>query len=71
MEEIQELSWQSQILRHSKSLKATILFYLLVRIQFIIPIGDGVFDKLNNKEVIDAAWDAAKKSFKSSTQTIH
>ena len=28
-------------------------------------IGDGVFDKLNNKEVLDAAWDAARRSYKS------
>jgi len=27
-------------------------------------IGDGVFDKLNNREVIDASWDAARRNFK-------
>ena len=27
-------------------------------------VGDGVFDKLENKDVISAAWDAARKNFK-------
>lgn len=34
-------------------------------------LGDGVFDKLNNQQVIDAAWDSAKKTFKQSNASIH
>lgn len=37
-------------------------------------IGDGVFDKLNNKEVIDIAWDSARRSYKQASptsQSIH
>lgn len=30
-----------------------------------------MFDKLQNKDVIDIAWDSARKSFKSATQSIH
>ena len=33
-----------------------------MNVQFIK--GDGVFDKLNSKEVNDAAWDAARRNFK-------
>lgn len=36
-----------------------------------LDIGDGVFDKLQNKDVVDIAWDAAKKSYKSATQSVH
>jgi len=41
-----------------------------------VHIGDGVFDKLNNQEVIDIAWDAARRQFKQSNnnsngQSIH
>jgi len=32
-------------------------------------IGDGVFDKLNNQEVVDAAWDAARKTYKQHTNS--
>jgi len=27
-------------------------------------VGDGVFDKLNSREVADVAWDAARKTFR-------
>ena len=27
-------------------------------------LGDGVFDKLNNQEVVDAAWDAARRTYR-------
>ena len=27
-------------------------------------IGDGIFDKMNNKDVVNIAWDAARKSFR-------
>ena len=30
----------------------------------ILILGDGVFDKMNNQEVVDAAWDAARKTYK-------
>jgi len=41
-----------------------ILFFLHVSFLCLKNLGDGVFDKLNSKEVIDAAWDAARKNFK-------
>lgn len=30
----------------------------------ILIIGDGVFDKLDNHDVINVAWDAARKNFR-------
>ena len=63
MEAIQELLSQSLKLRLSKFNQTTISFFWHVRFN-IYKIGDGVFDKLNNEEVINAAWDAARKTFK-------
>lgn len=51
-----------------------ILCYLHVRKLIHIYIytkGDGVFDKLENKDVINAAWDAARRNFKQQSQSIH
>jgi superoxide dismutase len=35
---------------------------------FSFTIGDGVFDKMNNQETIDIAWDAARRQYKQNTQ---
>jgi hypothetical protein len=34
-------------------------------------IGDGIFDKISNAEVIKQSWIAAKKNYKSIDQPIH
>jgi serine/threonine protein phosphatase PrpC len=49
------------------------LLSLLVNISvfFIKILGDGVFDKLNNKEILDIAWDCARKNYKKPDQKIH
>jgi hypothetical protein len=51
--------------KHSRYRATTTLLFLLVRkYLFSLDLGDGVFDKLNNQEVADAAWDAARKTYK-------
>ena len=34
-------------------------------------IGDGVFDKLSNEDVIKSAWDSARKFCKGGIQPVH
>ena len=38
---------------------------------FLLLACDGVFDKLDNHDVIETCWDAAKKSYKNPSQPIH
>lgn len=38
---------------------------------FVVLGCDGIFDKLNNEQVIQATWESARKNFKERTQTIH
>ena len=38
---------------------------------FIVLGCDGIFDKLSNTEVIQAAWESAKKKFTDRSQAIH
>lgn len=53
-----------------------ISYYSLVRgfNAHFLTLGDGVFDKMNNQETIDIAWDAARKCYRSqggTNQSIH
>ena len=65
MEETPESLWLTRKSKHSRYRAIMILCFLLVRkYLFSHDIGDGVFDKLNNQEVADAAWDAARKTYK-------
>lgn len=47
------------------------LYSLLVSLScsHMLILGDGVFDKMNNQEVVDAAWDAARKTYKQHTNS--
>ena len=45
------------------------ILYCIIYTQFYV--GDGIFDKISNAEVLKQAWIAAKKNFHAKEQPIH